>query len=335
MNDAHSYVVIPHIRVDHANALQTWWVMGPPSPMTVCGFVRALGMKLGVAFDAYAIVHHNVRWLAAELSGMEYAKRASGGREDKNWDVMFWNHRVIPQQVQGATYINKQDHIAGGFSKGLQPTARCHVEMSLVLRTPMSSLIDPQDISRALWSGFFGGGSIVEHGPPVLKSTQEDVKGLLTSGFFVVDRADLTLERMQAANAGADALEVILDTLIARPRAKHGGAAKNDSEAADVEREGEYMLDPLPEPKVWLSANVVGYLALETPQERAGVRGEFPHAYAETLVGLIEYRSVRKSPSIPFWSYVAQPERRAYFVRGQAPAPAASRLPSAANPYSI
>jgi CRISPR-associated protein Csy2 len=331
----HSYIVIPHLRVEHANALQTWWIIGTPSPMTVHGFVRALGLKLDVAFDAFAIVHHNVQWLASEVSGAEYGRKSVGGRDDKNWDALFWNRRVVPHQVQGASYINKNDHIAGGFSKGLQPTARCHVEMSIVVRAPMDSVVDPQDIIKALWSGFLGGGSIAEHGDPAMTTSLGEAKQLLTSGHFIVDRADLTQKKMRVAQhaGGADALEVILECLVAQPRLNHDAGAEDG--ANDGANDEERPPSPARPPEAWLSANVIGYIALEDPRQRIGVRGDLPHAYAEALVGLIEYRSVRNSPSIPFWSYTAKPECRTYLVRAQAPMVVSSKPHSTATPFSI
>lgn len=336
MSAGYSYIVVPHLRVEHANALQTWWILGPPSPMTIHGFVRALGMKLGIAIDAFAMVHHNVRWLASETSGTEYTKKLTGGRDDKTWDAIFWNRHVVPQQVQGASYINKSDHIGGGFSKGLQPTARCHVELSIVLRTPMESAVDPKDIHKALWGGFLGGGAIAEHGDPVMMTSLSEVKALLTSGFFVVDRADLALHDLQATESlgGADALEVILERLVARPRPRDG--AKDQSLADGVPSDGEDDLDAsVPAAEPWLSANVIGYIALEGPQQRGGVRGDLPHAYAEALVGLVEYRPVRKAFAIPFWSYSAQPERRTYLVRADAVAATPSTPHFAPTPFSI
>lgn len=271
---ASKYLVLPHLNVQHANALQAWWLVAPPSPMALHGFSRALGLRVGVNFGGMAIIHHGVQWLGAEKRLSRFFKKESGGDDTKSWDVRFWNETFTPQQVQGATYINQDDHIAGSFSKGLQPTARCHVALSLVLRVDATVAIDLDAVEDFLWSGRIAGGAITDYGIPRVVESADKARARIHGGFFVADRADLVQDTMQ--RKGFDGTEALLDILV----------------------------DRLAEPKAphWLSANVVGYCALESPKPRLGVRGNLPHAYAEAIVGLIQYQSVRQQESMPFWT---------------------------------
>jgi hypothetical protein len=282
------------MEVRHANAIQAWWLIAPPSPMTALGFSRALGIHLGLNFDAVGIVHHNVEWLSSQESiwrnAYEGGLYREGDKEQKKVGVFSKLH--IPQQVQGATYINQDDHIAGGFSKGLQPTMRCHAENSLVLRMDAFDPIDIEAVNQFLWSGRYAGGAIADHLPvKVFDTLDEAVRGIGT-GFAVTDRSDIVQSIMNRDSV--DGTQALIMALA-----------------------GDIPLDASGEPEKWLSANVVGYAALETPKKRVGVRlpknqagigGDCLHVYGEPIVGLVQYRSIRVSKALPLWSNSHDPE---------------------------
>jgi CRISPR-associated protein Csy2 len=296
------FLVIPRMRVEHVNAMQSWWLMAPPSPMTIHGFSRAMGLRCAFKVSGLAIAHHDVQWLAAEKSNSRFIKRHEGGRDDKDWDIRFWNRRVIPQQPQGATFIDEQDHLASGFAKGLQPTARCHVEISVVLDIG-DDPVHPDDVTDFLWSGRLGGGAIIEHGKVEFCETSENVMQKVGGGFWVTDRSDLVMDAMQLH--GMDGTEAL--TQVFCESAKH----KNAYDHASAEKR-----EKMQKPESWLSANVVGYATLESPKARIGVRNGVPHAYAEPLIGLTQYRSVREEKRVPFWQYHTNPEKGVYLMKG-------------------
>ncbi len=289
MDHAGRYIVVPRIQVEHANALQTWWIIAPPSPMAIQGLVRAMGLRLSHRFEAFAVVHHSVQWLAS--AGDPSGRFVHASDEADDWVAMFWNRTVALQQPQGASYIDRDDHIAGGISKGLQPTARCHVTLSLVLKTAPDCALTDFEIARFLRTARLAGGSIIAHGEVRFADTPPEALALLRQGFFLLDRADLVAMRMARAPTPIDGLEALLELLVAR-----------DS-------------DPDATPQPWLSANVVGYTALEAPQQRTGVRQGAPHAYGEALVGLVQYQPARHASVLPLWRYAVDDQRRAYLVR--------------------
>lgn len=296
------FLVIPRIKIEHANAMQAWWLMAPPSPMTIYGFSRALAMRCDLSISGMAIAHHGLQWLAAEKSGNRFIKKDKGGREDKNWDIRFCNIQVIPQQPQGATFIDEQDHISSGFAKSLQPTARCHAEMSVVLDIG-DSPVHLDDVKDFLWSGRIGGGTIVEHGFVEILESSEKVIQKIGGGFWIVDRSEMVLQAMRSSSMdGTEALIHVLGKN-ARQRNVYYGSNERDQETME-------------KPESWLSANVFGYATLEPPKERIGVRNGVLHAYAEPMVGLMQYRSVRKEPCVPFWQYHSNPEKGVYLVKG-------------------
>jgi len=280
------YLVIPRIQVQHANAMQAWWLMAPPSPMTVQGFSRAMGLHCGFRHRSIALCHHGVQWLA---------------QEKNNWHSGLRNKKVLPQQQQGATFIDRQDHISSGFAKGLQPTARCHVEMSLILDLGESPF-DSQVAKDFLWSARLGGGVISRHGEPTLCTSTEQATQKIGGGFWVVDRSDLVEQKMQKQHlSGTEAIISVLSENSRQRNHYYGLPEKKQQEVA--------------KPDSWLSANVVGFAALENAKARIGIREGLLHAYAEPLVGLIQYRSLHTDKAIPFWQYLVAPEGL-YFMKG-------------------
>lgn len=53
----------------------------------------------------------------------------------------------------------------------------------------------------------------------------------------------------------------------------------------------------------WLSATSLGYSLINEPTERVNARDGYPHAFAEPLLGLVQYRFIRQTDNakLPFW----------------------------------
>ena len=280
----YKYLVIPRMEVRHANALQAWWLVAPPSPMTAMGFSRALGLRLGLTFDSVGIVHHNVEWLSAQETNWKNMYEGGTYREGDKDQKRVGAHSILhsPQQMQGATYIDQDDHIAGGFSKGLQPTMRCHAETSLVMRMDAFDAIDLDAVNQFLWSGRYAGGMIARHLPVTVSDTLDGAVRSIATGFAVTDRKDIV--QAIVTREGVDGTHALMTALV-----------------------GDTPLDTSGERESWLSANVVGYTALELPKTRTGVRNDVQHAYGEPVVGLIQYRSIRVSKTLPLWTDASDP----------------------------
>lgn len=295
---SHRFLVIPRMRIQHANAMQAWWLMAPPSPMTLYGFSRAMGLQCKFQSSSLAMTLHSVQWLGAEKSNARFVKKHEDEQDNKDW-VRFWHSKFLPQQQQGATFIDKQDHSGSGFAKSLQPTARCHVEMSVVIDIGDDG-VHLDDVGDFLWSCRLGGGALVDHGAVKICRSQEEIAQKIGGGFWVADRSERVTDVME--NSGVDGTEALIQVLATNAKPVYQNSAKQEESTN--------------KPESWLSANVVGYAALESPTERSGVRNGAPHAYAEPLVGLVQYLSVRKSERTPFWQYHAIPEKGVYLMKG-------------------
>jgi CRISPR-associated protein Csy2 len=66
--------------------------------------------------------------------------------------------------------------------------------------------------------------------------------------------------------------------------------------------------------KGWFTASLVGFRLIEDPAEdRSGVRGGYPHAYADPMIGVVEFKSVRKATVRDMWT-IERSDRLIKFV---------------------
>jgi hypothetical protein len=66
--------------------------------------------------------------------------------------------------------------------------------------------------------------------------------------------------------------------------------------------------------KGWFNASLVGFRLIEDPAVgRSGVRGGYPHAYADPMIGIVEFKSVRKATVRDMWT-IERSDRLIKFV---------------------
>jgi CRISPR-associated protein Csy2 len=172
----------------------------------------------------------------------------------------------FPQQRRAAalTFSNRPDRDYSSKNKqalSLQPTASAHLRVSLIVELD-GPVISPDSVKRFLSSAKFSGGVLTGHDPIVQFDDLQDALESIRSGFAVLDRRDL-LEQPGVSNP-AEAMVEMLGTQ----------RAAGDENA-------------------WLSATCVGYAAITEFAARQGAREGFDHAFAEPLVGLVQFRSLR------------------------------------------
>jgi len=260
------YLVIKNVSIKCANALTSAYAISGAPVMAINLFAHNLGLKTKTPVTAIAIIHHKGQFL-----------------EEDDWASGFKRRAV--QQRRAGSYINQRDYAAGGISISLQPTASVHLTVTLVLETTRQPRI--AEIKKLIEAGVLGriaGGQIESVGEITSFAEGEPgfTEALPASGFWLVERSDL----MCLKNNPAEALVAALGTI---PKRK-------------TEHE-----DPEERPS-WITATTLGYAATTPFEERTGVRmlsdETFPlHAYAEPLLGLIQYVSVRsvEAGQVPFW----------------------------------
>jgi CRISPR-associated protein Csy2 len=131
------------------------------------------------------------------------------------------------------------------------------------------------DIGRFLRGGRLAGGAIIEYGKPAHAADDNELAKAVRkigSGFSIMSRQDL----MAPAEGDRDTLDTLLRLTS--------------------------VTDERTEDQKWLMPTALGYLEITPRKQRRNVRGGFVHAYAEPLVGLVQYRSLR-DVGLHFWRY--------------------------------
>lgn len=254
-----SFVVIPYIKVQAANFQSNGLLMGGTPLMAAAMFGHHLARQIEVEDLGFYYIHHDIQRLGGEAYG-----------------------RFTPAQRRGATFIGKTDYSSKNkYALSLQPTASCHLLLSLVIeldcrRPDLDTLVSSLKRSK------FAGGHILEFGPVQSFDDAEDALKQISSGFLIKDRYDLLISYQKAYQVNR--LEAFTQLLAHRPQAKNSGTP---------------ILEHLPEETLaWLSATTLGYALLEpATMQRSGVRHadnqvQTEHAYAEPLTGLIQYQSL-------------------------------------------
>lgn len=253
------FVVLPRVEIRNANAQPAWWMIGPPPLTAYVGFAHALALAIGAtSHEGIAVVHHDIQFLG-----------------ETHWD--FGIETLLPHQFRAASFIDKEDYSSKNpHVLSSQPTARCHLNASLVIRFPDDALFRFSDVTTFLRGGRIAGGTVIGHGKPAyFPPAGEDLAAVtkaVGSGHSIISRQDL----MVKTEADRDMLDVVLR--LTRPVEKRSDDQK------------------------WLQPTSLGYVEITPRQKRRNVRGGFPHAYAEPLVGLVQYRTLREV-GLHFWRY--------------------------------
>ncbi len=171
-----------------------------------------------------------------------------------------------PQLRRGAAYTFGSAKNGSDYSSknkqalSLQPVACAHMEVSLVIG--IRKLLGTDDIPPLMSGGRLAGGIITGMGRPSAHDNISDALESIRNGYLVMDRRDL-MEQGEGNRA-----ERFIAAL--------GHKAENNDGMS------------------WLSAACLGYAAISPFAQRKGAREGYLHAFAEPLIGLVQYRSLRQ-----------------------------------------
>jgi CRISPR-associated protein Csy2 len=274
------------MEVQNANAQPTTWMIAAPPITAFGGMAHALALALGATSHCgFSVIHHDIVFLGDEVNG-----------------------NLNPHQIRGASFIDKDDYSSKNkYALASQPTARCHMTVSMVVRFDVNDTISGSKIEQFLRGGRIAGGSIIDHKfsarDPSLVIPRafysDEIARRIGNGFSLRERQDLMA--MQEGDkdridpflraitrpfetpcaAGAKVQELPIETTLAPP-----------AEIVSANLEGDK--------RKWISPTALGYAQTTTAKERGAVRNGLPHAFAEPLIGLVEYQSIRKTP-LSFW----------------------------------
>src|SRR5262249_1029528 len=146
-----------------------------------------------------------------------------------------------PHQFRAAAFIDKSDYSSHNrHALSIQPTARCHLCVSLVIGFDDEQTVSLDAVAKFLGPARLAGGSIVEYGAIQFATDVDSAISLLRRGFAIHDRTDLLKWRAPAEDA--------LDALL---RLTEPGSAQTHP---------------------WLVPTTLGFAAITDVRCRSGVR---------------------------------------------------------------
>jgi CRISPR-associated protein Csy2 len=188
------------------------------------------------------------------------------------------SNTIHPHQFRAASFVGKKDYVGSSKSLSGQPTVRGRGVVSLILAFDADAAIDVEQVTDFLRRARIAGGTISSHGYDEkhgnIYTSMEDASKRIKSGFSFVNRCDLIA--VDSAPEDGDSL----DRFLAITRRKKG---QTSSES-------------------WLMPYMAGYRALTPIEARSFSRDGYPHAFAEPLVGLGQFVSLRNGVP-PLWSH--------------------------------
>ena len=211
-----------------------------------------------------------------------------GGEQSEKIQVAILHHDIEmrgegdkygsyrPSQFRGAALtVNSKagassDYVVGGLSMSLQPVALCNLTVSLII----SGLdgFSESEIQEQVLVMRIAGGHIRQTGRVKRFETIDAAAKRAGSGYFVTERRDIL-------NVPAD--EKIKAMLLAMTQRKEGDG--------------------------WILPMNLGFLPVTPFTEKLASRKGLKHAYAEPLIGLVQYKTRRaladEKQNIPVWRY--------------------------------
>jgi hypothetical protein len=303
------YLTLKNINVQHANAMPAWNVIGSPAVTAHLGFAGAVAHRYGADAEGVAILH-----LGMELEGMadEYGK-------------------FNPNRVRGLPTVQKGSDFGTKSSLAMsdQPGCLAAYECSLIIQLPEEIEAAVQgDLDLGVFEGWMktqarlAGGVVQKTGEMRLFGRKKDaIAHLGLRGHWVLDRADL----IETRTAGEDQLDAAIrfvcqereptkttaERVGEASNASKGDGVRNGVEDGTQKSKNASELAHAPAPRYAL--NSVGYRRITNFESREGARKGLPHAYVETLLGLIEYAPARtREEATPiFWSF-CQPDDKTF-----------------------
>lgn len=295
--------LLERMEVRAANAMCGQHFISTAPILQAAMFAHDLGRHIDLQPAAVALVHHDAQLLGETFYG-----------------------RFQPQQRRGAVFIDATDYSSKNrYALALQPTASAHLTVSLLLR--FDAPLDKGGIERFLRTARFCGGQVVDFGDVRTFNDDTEVLAAMRNGYWLIERTDLVNP--------ADPVDSVLQALATVPK-KRGTPSEPREDGSPNDSPVTVKSEPLPDGdgdgdgdddyvslemrlpesdeddtqptssagNSWLSPAVLGYATTTEFRRRAGVRADFEHAFAEPLIGLVQFVSVRQHEThIPWWSH--------------------------------
>lgn len=286
-------LLIPHIRVQNANALSSPFTIGFPAMTAWLGAVHALQRKLNdkrvpVSFDGVGVVSHDFGLQTYKGPGdYEYSIIGTANPLDKN-----------------------------GKRPSFIEEARCHLEVSLVIQysgiDKLEEVVVADKISECLKGQLkMAGGDIFSLDPPAFYRDFASLKPNLMPGYALIERRELMIEAMEH---GQDALDAMLDYLAIHHRCEQqeGNGETTITWTSQRKSTGENQQSG------WIVPIATGFHGISELGQALNQRDpDIPHRFAEAVVTLGEFKMVYKLQRLEelFWRYSYDADSNLYLCQ--------------------
>ncbi|MFP6843182.1 MAG: type I-F CRISPR-associated protein Csy2 [Acinetobacter sp.] len=288
-----NFLLIPHLKIQNANAMSSPYTIGFPAMTAWLGAVHALQRKLqaqgytNIVLDKVAISCHH------------FDLQTYKGRGD-----------FVHSIVGTANPLDKD-----GNRPAFIEEARCHLEVSLLVECQN---LDPDeekqllaDIQNLILSMKFASGDVLAVKNCSLQYFDEDedqnqqLKPLLNKlmlGHVLIERRDLVIESM---NEGKDALDAVLDYL----KVTHSSTQDENGKVAWSSKR---------KTTGWLVPIAMGFQGIsEVGQAKNQRDANTPHRFAESVITLGEFIMPYRIKSMDqlLWQYHVDLENNLYLCQ--------------------
>jgi CRISPR-associated protein Csy2 len=270
-----SYLLLPQLKVQAANALATPWLINATPIVAAVLFLHNLTREehADLEFKRVAILHHDAQLLGEKDNGF---------------------YQFSPHQRRGAVFINRNDYSSKNqYALSMQPTASFHWTVSLIAE--VVGEYDGSLVEQFLYRAKLAGGTIIGYQKPDYSDSLKALLEKVASGYWLAERQDLMAQHDNPVQALIDAVTSPIQVDTDKP-----------TDATDSEQ-GVEVKSPA-QANAWLIPAVLGYALITEPMARVGVRqlddGSVPdHAFCEPVVGLAQYVPKQSINPPPFWHW--------------------------------
>lgn len=300
IGDIRRVLLLPHIRVQNANALSSPFTIGFPAMTAWFGAVHALQRKVNtsglqnVIFDRAAVVSHDIN-LQTKIEQGDFGQSI-----------------IVPKRPPST----KRELTA--FNAGSAPSfieeARCHLDGSLLIEHSRidrdnEELLIQQVIHHLNASIKIAGGDILSFQDPRLFRIEDgndiDLHKLtrqLMPGYAIIERRELMIDLMEQ---GKDAIDALLDYL-----AIHHSCEKDDA--------GNVTWLSKRKTSGWIVPIAIGFHGITELGRAKNQRDpDTKHRFAESVVTLGEFRMPHSIHTLDeiLWSYHVDLEKNLYLCQ--------------------
>ncbi len=287
------YILIPHLRIQNANALSSPFTIGFPAMTAWLGAIHALQRKLNakdipIEFEGVGVVTH-------KLDLQTYK-----GPGDYEYSI-----------IGMANPVSKD-----GSRPAFIEEARCHLIASLVVRyKDCKSFHEDELLSKIdyqLRSGMkIAGGDILDFKEPSSHRDFNRLKTKLMPGYVIVERRELMIDAMEG---GQDALDAMLDYLAIHHHCKMTGEGDQSTVIWKSTRKETGHAGQ----RGWIVPIATGFHGISELGYAKNQRDpDTPHRFVESIVTLGEFKMPYKLDTAEelFWRYHFDPKNNLYLCQ--------------------